>query len=360
MYFFNRKLITSVSVMAMLFLLPFSVLAADDHTLWLKSYNRGDVEGAIAQLENDLRQAIEHDDHTLMGNVYNNLASMYEQQKKTDFAEETYKKGILEHEMAGTDDAFLYGTSYFSLGEFYRKEKRYDEAIAHLNRALSIMDDTNIGHFMPLQSLGMIYRDQGKYDLAEPLLIRGIMAAEKNSKSTGEQYSSSVLEGLYSLAILYGHKKDYQKAKTTLEQAIPLSIVIRGEQSSYTLGLQKSLRDVNQVIKNEQSSVTFKSHLDKGIEARDSNDATLAVSYFKKAVDIAHSANGGKGDEIALELAYSSLATGYVSQENWAKAKEALSKAIQYNEAHFGKNHKRAQTYQTGLAKINSILTGRR
>ena len=102
----------------------------------------------------------------------------------------------------------------------------------------------------------------------------------------------------------------------------------------------------------------LKTYLDRGAEANTKNNADEAVQHFLKALDVAQTFNNGKGDDEAFEISYMGLGTAYFFQHHLLKSKESFLKAIEYNKAQFGENHKRAEYYQSKITVIDNMLMG--
>ncbi len=356
MSFFNQKRNAFLGVVCLMAVMPLVALAEYDKGAWLTLFKQGEVKAAIAQLEQDAKEADRNNDATWKGNIYGNMGSLYVRQGKLNDAEKSFKRAIKEHEEGPTKDRFSFGTSYYGLGEFYRKQKRYDEAIVYLEKAVDVLGKGNPGYFMPLQSLGMLYRDQGKYEVAEPLLIQGIIAATQEAEKSGKGESMAILEGFYGLAILYSHQKNYDQAKFALEKALPIATRLKGESSRYATEIQENLTAVNQIVEGLQIVRKLKIALEEGIVARNENKTDVAMAKFINARSLAQTLDNKVAKALWLEISSSHLAMTYMIQGELLKAKQTMEEAIQYNESQNGKNHERAKTYQKGLAKIERLM----
>lgn len=354
----NQKTSAVLGVVCLCVMLPLLAFAESEYDkgAWLALFKKGNVQAAIERLEQDAKQADKTNDATWHGNIYGNMGSLYERQGKLNEAEKSFKLAITVHEEGQVNDRFSLGTSYYGLGEFYRKQKRYDKAIVYLEKAITVLGEGNPGYFMPLQSLGMVYREQGQYEQAEPLLIQGIIAATQEAGKAGKSESVPMLEGFYGLAILYSHQKNYEQAKFALEKALPMAVSLKGESSRYTLEIKENLNAVNQIVDGLQVVQQLKTALQEGIVARKENNTDVAKAKFMKARSLAETLDNEAAKALWLEISSSHLAMTYMMQGELDKAKQTMEEAIQYNESQNGKNHVRAQTYQKALAKIQSLM----
>src|SRR5690606_29517894 len=99
----------------------------------------------------------------------------------------------------------------------YRNLKKYDEALANLNKALVIAENSNSSFKVSyvLSRLGSVKLAEQKYDEAEVLYKKAL---------EGDLDDKSLANGYTGIAQLYFEKKDYEQAHFYVTKGLDLSI----------------------------------------------------------------------------------------------------------------------------------------
>ena len=121
-------------------------------------------------------------------------------------------------------------TSLNNLAALYRNQGKYNEAEPLLLRCLKIVRKT-LGENHPdfvqsLTNLAGLYNSQGKYNEAEPLYQRSLSITEKQ---LGENHPE-VANSLNNLAFLYNDQGNYAEAKNLSQRALTICQQKLGDQ----------------------------------------------------------------------------------------------------------------------------------
>jgi outer membrane protein OmpA-like peptidoglycan-associated protein len=116
------KIITIYLLPFLILILPFSPTLAEDCEKAIELYNRGTLAQEVKQKENLFNEALNQtcNDQKVLAKIHNNLADVYENQKRLHEAIAEYKKAIeFDPELPAP---------YLSLGEVYSKQRDYKSA----------------------------------------------------------------------------------------------------------------------------------------------------------------------------------------------------------------------------------------
>ena len=148
----------------------------EGHAL-LKQQRFADAESAfITALLNAERRGMQE---PRVAACLNELAMFYESRGNTGAAEPLFQRAIevLRERLPPADPGI--GNAYFNLGEFYRKQRRFDEADKAFERWLEVVDAGDETRFLPtLDHLALAHFVDGRFAPAEVLLFKSIRLAE--------------------------------------------------------------------------------------------------------------------------------------------------------------------------------------
>jgi CHAT domain-containing protein/tetratricopeptide (TPR) repeat protein len=178
---------------------------------------RKDAERAVAALARAL--AIEEralgPDHASVRNLVTALGRVHEALADETAAEKAYVRVLETYARQGTEDGLPGALE--NLARLYRRMGRYDDAEPVLVRALAIRErNMGAGHLTvaeTLRALGTIHRVRGAFDAAEPLYARAI---EIHRRHGGEAFTWALRDG----AALAVARKDYPNARRLLEASL--------------------------------------------------------------------------------------------------------------------------------------------
>ena len=122
-------------------------------------------------------------EHPDVGRDLNELALLYQAQRRDAEAEPLYKRALAIYEKALGPGHPELGTTLNNLAKLYGAQGRYAEAEPLLKRTLAI-NEKALGPAHPdvginLNNLAALYRAQGRYTEAEPLYKGALAIAEK-------------------------------------------------------------------------------------------------------------------------------------------------------------------------------------
>jgi tetratricopeptide (TPR) repeat protein len=109
----------------------------------------------------------------------NSLALYYQSRGNADTAEPLFRRAIevLRRRLDAADPEI--GKAYFNLGEFYRKQRRFEEADTAFEHWLEVVDAGEETLFLPtLDYLALAHFVDRRFALAEALLLKSIELAE--------------------------------------------------------------------------------------------------------------------------------------------------------------------------------------
>ena len=145
----------------------------------------------------------------------------YQQGRYTE-AEQFLLAALKEAKDFGEQDPRL-ATSLNNLALLYRAQGKYEQAEPLLPRALTISEKA-LGPEHPdvaksLNNLASLYQDQGKYEQAEPLYQRSLTIGEK---ALGPEHPD-VAKSLNNLASLYQAQGKYEQAEPLYQRSLTIS-----------------------------------------------------------------------------------------------------------------------------------------
>jgi tetratricopeptide (TPR) repeat protein len=180
----------------------------------------------------------------------NNLATVYEAQKKFVEAEPLFKRSLaIREKILGPDDPQVAQTVN-NLATLYQHQDKYAEAEPLFKRALEIWEK-NLGPDHPdvassVNNLATLYQDQDKYAEAEPLFKRALKIWEKN---LGPEHPNAATS-LNNLAMLYLDQDKYAEAEPLFKRALeirekklgPKNLEVASSLENYAVLLRRTQR----------------------------------------------------------------------------------------------------------------------
>ena len=158
----------------------------------------------------------------------NELALFYESRGNTGAAEPLLQRAIevLRERLQPADPGI--GKAYFNLGEFYRKQHRFDEADNAFERWLEVVDAGEETLFLPmLDYLATAYFAEGRFAPAEVLLLKSIRLTESRLGPKDPQTARS----WSSLGVVYQATDRPAKAREAFLRSLSLLEKTEGSES---------------------------------------------------------------------------------------------------------------------------------
>ncbi len=192
---------------------------------------------SVEQLEDSLEKAIQQwgEDSPKLASLYGQLGKAYGQQieqghyttvgQEASRAEQLLQKAINQ---SSQPSDFL-AENLNNLAGLYRSQGKYAEAEPLIERSLTIWEN-QLGEDHPsvatsLNNLALLYKSQGKYEEAEPLYLRSLAIMEKQ---LGENHPL-VATSLNNLAGLYGSQEKYAEAEHLIARSLAIDEKVYGE-----------------------------------------------------------------------------------------------------------------------------------
>jgi tetratricopeptide (TPR) repeat protein len=126
---------------------------------------------------------------------------------------------IAQREATGQEDASL-TTFYKLLAKAYERDNQIEQAIATWQKAINLQEKLNLSLELiaSLNSLGILYFQQGRYAIAEPIFEKGLQLTRE---MLGDRHPD-VATSLNNLAALYDSQGRYEEAEPLYLEAMQL------------------------------------------------------------------------------------------------------------------------------------------
>lgn len=165
-------------------------------------------------------------DNLLLGNLYSNLAKLYQENDKYSEAESNHLIAISIHEKALPANLHDLSIDYNNLGGLYALQHKFNQAETYFLKAITIDEKfLPIGHpSLPMHydNLAQIYIDKGSKPKDKPtllkakvLLLKAITLLEKYPPPV----ESNIASTYYNLGFTYFLMQDYKAAEHYFEKA---------------------------------------------------------------------------------------------------------------------------------------------
>ncbi len=229
--------------------------------------------------------------------------------------------------MLGKENAATIG-SRFSLAHLYREQGRYGDAEPLLKEVLA-MSERELGAenrdtLLMVQNLASLYEAQGRYGEAEPLLKR---AVEASVRVLGEEDHYTLI-AFHSLAALYHGQGRYNEAEPLYKRVLAINERVLGKDHPDTLAGLASLAD-----------------LYRG-QGRYGEAELLSKRAVEASVRIL-----GKGNPQIIRSTHV-LAALYLVQGRYAEAEPLFKRVLEAQEGMLGKEHPDTLTTVHDLAAV--------
>ena len=200
----------------------------------------------------------------------NNLASLYQAQRKYAQAELLFERALAIREKSLGPEHPDLATSLNNLGSLYHNQEKYSEAKPLYWRSLAIREKAlGLEHLRvaeSLSNLAVLYNNQGKYAEAEPLFKRSL---EIRETSLGPEHPG-LATNLINLAELYRAQGKYSEAKPLLARTLEIWVKALGpEHSNVALGLENYATLLKEMDRETECRLRFT--VVKGNEASQAN-----------------------------------------------------------------------------------------
>ena len=210
-------------------------------------------QGGLEESERILVDVLERS-RTLLGkghritlDIMVDLAATYEEQKRWRKAEHQYIRIMEMNERATKRDKEDFSNVAILLAQMYSKSAQWDKSAMIWMRIIDDREDMHSEHcdedykaLWPLPSaeaLALMYRSQGRLDLAERLCTRLV---EAHSRMSGAEHART-LNAMVTLASVYGGQERWGEVEELCTRAFDIQKRVNGVDQAYTLGSVKTL-----------------------------------------------------------------------------------------------------------------------
>jgi tetratricopeptide (TPR) repeat protein len=232
---------------------------------------------------------------------------------------------IAQREAAGQEDASL-ATFYSLLAKAYEREQQIAQAISIWQKAIDLQEkfDLFLEFATSLNSLGLLYRYQGKYSKAEPLYLRSL---EIREHQLGAEHPD-VATSLNNLAELYNSQGKYSEAKSLYLRSLEIM--------EHQLGAEHP--DVA-TIRNNLAELY-----------RSQGKYNEAEPLYLQSLEIRERQLGEEHPSVAASL--NNLAGLYNSQGKYSEAEPLYLRSLKIMEHQLGAEHLDVATIRNNLAEL--------
>lgn len=240
-----------------------------------------------------------------------NLRSAFEEARYAD-AERECRAALQCAESFGYQDPRFISTLN-DLGEIYRAQGRYSEAEPVLQQALALCRETPAGihGVQVMNNLAALYAVQGKLGEAEKYYLSALQTAERLLAPDDGALGAS----LNNLALLYKMQNNYAAALPLFQRALRIWMKVLGPQHPL---VATSLNNIGAICHAE-------------------GKLTEADSLFRQSLAIKEKALGPQHPEVATIL--NNLAEVCLDEHRFAEAKPLLQRLLALDEASLGPGH---------------------
>lgn len=181
--------------------------------------------------------------------VYMKLGQIFSETNDFQDAEKWLQKAI--DESVGLEDRLSAGYGLNSLGIVYKKQGRYDEALVKFNAALE-----NIGNLTAPRLLLSIYANMGNVYLSQKRPLDAIAYHTKSMEVAQKLKSPGpIAVQQFSLGLDHFNLKNYTVARSYYEKALPVFKSLKSK--SDLLKTYESLIEVNNALEDYRQSVLY-------------------------------------------------------------------------------------------------------
>ena len=143
-----------------------------------------------------------------------------------------------------------------NIGEVYREQGKYPEAISWYERALKIFErEFGVDHINSantIMNIGSVYSAQGKYAEAISWYERALKIKEREF---GVDHVNSAIT-LHTIGLVYKNMDDWMSAKSYFERAARLHRQCPGDHHEFTIGSERELTNAINSLNKDSPSTT--------------------------------------------------------------------------------------------------------
>nr|MBA3663924.1 tetratricopeptide repeat protein [Bacteroidota bacterium] len=180
--------------------------------------------------------------------AYYVTGTVFKDLKKFKDSEQYYQKGLLSN---FTDTSSWGGRIYTSLANIYTEEGRYDEAIAMTLKGLSVLktQDNTIGESRALNDLGNIYKRKKQFKEALEYFFQGLKIREES------HLKQFAFGSLNDIASVYKETGENEKAIAYLVRAGELAVEIN--QPAKEAKIYQEIGAIYKLLGNYEKSILY-------------------------------------------------------------------------------------------------------
>jgi tetratricopeptide (TPR) repeat protein len=187
------------------------------------------------------------EDHPDIATSLNNLAGLYKVQGRYEEAEAMYVEALAMSRRALPEGHPDIATSLNNLAGLYKVQGRHEEAEAMYVEALAmrrqVLPEGHPDIATSLNNLALLSETQRRYEEAEPMYVE---ALAMKRRALPEDHPSIAIS-LWNLAMLYKKKEQYEKALPMVEEAHAILLAAHGPEHEHTRMTANMIEELRQL-----------------------------------------------------------------------------------------------------------------
>ncbi|HAX79255.1 MAG TPA: tetratricopeptide repeat protein [Cyanobacteria bacterium UBA11372] len=356
----------------------------EDHPVVAESLNNlaslYDEQGRYSEAEQlylqalELRKRLLGEDHSDVAESLNNLALIYNYQGRYSEAEPLFLQALeLKKRLLGEDHPDV-ATSLNNLALLYYSQGCYSEADPLFLQALDLrkrlLGEDHLLVAQNYNNLAYLYYSLGRYSEAETLYLQ---ALELKKRLLGENHTD-VATSLNNLALLYEDQGRYSEAETLYLQALELRKRLLGEDHPYVATSLNNLAylynsqgryseaeplylqalELRKRLLGEDHPDVAESYNNLALLYEDQRRYSEAETLFLQSLKLSKILLGEDHPHVAFSL--NNLAKLYYFQGRYSEGEPLYLQALEIVERVLGVNHPRTVSIRENLASLRDAI----
>lgn len=353
---------------------PISLIARATgvYRLEIRALERGARTGRYEVKINEVKVATEQDRSLVESNELERQAANLYTERRYDEAITLVERALAIRERLSIPRFPLVVASLTNLANLFDAKRDLTRAIQYAERALPLVEQAlgpeHSEVARRLNNLGVLYQSKHDYEHAEPFFRRALEISEKTEAS---EHPDVVVFRLNNLALLLLDKGDYARAEPFFQRALDIAEKLvgkedlglatilanmshlysaKGDYARAEALLQRALTIREKALGNHPSVATLLNEL--GEVYRLKGEYARAEPLYQRALKIFEKTFGAEYYEAAVTL--SNLALLYIQQGEYAQAEPLYQRALSIYEKQLGKEHPFVATAISNLAELYS------
>ncbi len=269
-----------------------------------KNYLRINPEKSLALSNEAIELSTKNNFKRGVSLAYNNIGNVYRMQGKYKEALEYLKKAlVIDHEMGYKNSEAL---SLNNIGSIYLVEGKFDESLEYYFKSLALRQEINDknGIATTFNNIGLAYKNKGNYDKALEYYENSYQIFKELNDKNGIAYSYN------NFGMTYLHKGNFEKAIENYLNSLKIF-----EDVGDLSGQASSLNNIGNIYYHQ-------------------DNYNKALEYYERSLRIKEQL----GDKGGIAISLGNIAGVYDKEGNYKKALENATKALEIQEEIGDKN----------------------